>query len=235
MRKFIFLLLGISIHFISFSQEYQSVIYLKNGSVIKGEIITQEPNIIIRTSDGQLYSFSSIEIEQILQEQNLNLSEYGSNFSYGISFGGGGIIGVPIRFHPSEKFAFEMNLNYRPAEYKKKNYWGDTKTYYEHSIIYGLGAKYFIGKYFKEKRQKVKLNGISLNAGIGMGGFETLYAGGGWIHESFKNKRYKKSFTLELGPGFIYTHFNPSDLYDDSSYDYYELIFHWKVQWNWFK
>jgi hypothetical protein len=232
MRKIILLAFGLLITTIVLSQEYKDVIYLKNGSIIKGEIIKidLDKEIIIKTIDGQLYSYHNSEIEQIIKEQPLILGEYGGSYSYGVSFGGAGIVGVPIRFHPSEKFTFEMSLNYRPGIFKVSDYWS-TETRIEHSFVLGIGGNYYFGKYFKEKRQKVKLNGLALKVGAGTGGFETLFFGAGWIHESFKKYRFNKSFTLELGPGIVYSHYKTYN----SSLDEYLLGIYWKVQWNWFK
>jgi hypothetical protein len=233
MKKILLLIFGVIVFTSAFSQDFQDVIYLKNGSVIKGIIIKQEPGseTIIKTNDGQLYSYLNQDIEQVLREYNFNLDEYEGDFSYGFSLGGGGLIGFPIRFHPSEKFAFEMSLNYRPSMISVDNYWGETETYFEHSVVFGLATNFYFKKKFKSTSQKVKLNGITLNAGVGTGGYEILFFGGGWIHESFKKFNYKKSFTLELGPGILYTWFN--DGYSDLNA--IAPIIYWKVQWNWFR
>ena len=124
MKKLVLVIFGLLLSIIAFSQAYNDVIYLKNGSSIKGEIIKNDSiNVIIKTSDGQLYSFTSQEIEQISKVLNEDLSQYGGNFSYGIFLGGGGIMGFPIRYHPSEKFAFEMSISYRPGIFKVSDYY----------------------------------------------------------------------------------------------------------------
>ena len=232
------LLLGITFSFFANSQEYQDVIYLKNGSVIKGEIIQRDSDkFIIKTSDFQLYSFNLPEIEQILQEQKLDLAEYGGNFSYGVSLGGGGIIGLPIRFHKGEKFAFEMGLHYRPGIIYADDYWGRSTLYLEHSVVFSTGANFYFGKYFKEKKQKVKLNGLKIMAGAGTGGYDTYLFAIGWINESFKKFNNHKSFSFELGPGFVITDFSSSNSsgYPEDTYSGGNIMVYWKLQWNWFR
>lgn len=233
MKKLFLFTLGILLSLFAYSQEVQDVIYLKNGSNIKGTIVKQEPNsnIIIRTNDGQLYSFKRDEIEQILKEMNIDLDEYGGSFSYGISIGGGGLIGAPIRFIKN-KFAFEMELDYKPGYFQAGNYFGNTNTYYKQAGVLSLGVNYYMGKYFKSKKQKIKLNGITIKGGVGTGDFYTYFIGGGWINESFKKLNTKKSFNLELGPGFFFTEDENSE--NENSYNR-TLGLYWKVQWNWFK
>ena len=50
--------------------EYQDVVYLKNGSIIRGMIIEQIPNksIKIQTKDGNVFVFEMDEIEKITKE-----------------------------------------------------------------------------------------------------------------------------------------------------------------------
>ena len=50
----------------------RDVIYLKNGSIIKGEIIEQVPNTLIKiqTADGSIFNCSYSDIEKITKELN---------------------------------------------------------------------------------------------------------------------------------------------------------------------
>lgn len=60
----------------------QDVIYLKNGSIIRGEIIEQVPNdyIKIETSDGSVFVYYVEDIEKITKEQPVK-----SSSSYSVS------------------------------------------------------------------------------------------------------------------------------------------------------
>ena len=68
MKKLFFLfILLITTFSLGFSQEYQDVVYLKNGSIIKGIIIEQIPNkqLKIKTSDGNIFTYDYNEIEKL--------------------------------------------------------------------------------------------------------------------------------------------------------------------------
>lgn len=62
------LLMGISFH--CMAQNYTEVVYLKNGSIIRGLIIEEVPNksLKIQTSDGSVFSYAIEEVEKITKE-----------------------------------------------------------------------------------------------------------------------------------------------------------------------
>lgn len=71
MRKVV---LFVSIVFMSFSvfaQEWQDVLYLKNGSVIRGVLIEQIPNesVKIQTADGNVFVYQFGDVEKLAKEQ----------------------------------------------------------------------------------------------------------------------------------------------------------------------
>ena len=72
MRKLLLLLtLLLSISTYVAAQNYTEVVYLKNGSIIKGVIIEQVPNISlkIKTSDGSLIICQMSDVEKITKEE----------------------------------------------------------------------------------------------------------------------------------------------------------------------
>lgn len=72
MRKLLLLLtLLFSISTYVAAQNYTEVVYLKNGSVIKGVIIEQVPNVSlkIKTSDGSLIICQMNDVEKITKEE----------------------------------------------------------------------------------------------------------------------------------------------------------------------
>lgn len=84
MKRYI-LLLVLLITSISFAQkEYQDVVYLKSGNIIRGMIIEQVPNksIKIETSGRNVFVYQMDEIEKITKEvqQNLVPAETNSEF-----------------------------------------------------------------------------------------------------------------------------------------------------------
>lgn len=57
--------------FVKAQDNWEDIIYLKNGSVIRGTITAQEPNktLTITTSDGQTFTFSMDKIEKMSKER----------------------------------------------------------------------------------------------------------------------------------------------------------------------
>ncbi len=68
MRKILFLILAILMCGAAMAQNLQDVIYLKNGSVIRGTLIEQVPSVKIRTSDGSIWVFEDDQVERISAE-----------------------------------------------------------------------------------------------------------------------------------------------------------------------
>lgn len=72
MKKYLTLILFVCVTAISFAQNnYQDVVYLKNGSVIRGIIVEQVPNksIKIETSDKSIFVYQMDDIEKLTKEQ----------------------------------------------------------------------------------------------------------------------------------------------------------------------
>lgn len=72
MRKLNLLILTLFVSVIAFSQQNNlvDVVYLKNGSILRGIIIEQVPNeqIKLQTSDGSVFVYQTDEIEKIVRE-----------------------------------------------------------------------------------------------------------------------------------------------------------------------
>ena len=71
MKKLLLLLtLFVCISLPCSAQNYTEVVYLKNGSIIRGIIIEQVPNasLKIQTSDGSVFSYTLEEVEKITKE-----------------------------------------------------------------------------------------------------------------------------------------------------------------------
>lgn len=92
MKSVILFLLFFSISAIA-QQNYDDVVYLKNGSVIRGVIVEQVPNVSLKlqTKDGNIFVYKMEEVERITKEQAQGFdqqSEYyaGSEKSPGLAF-----------------------------------------------------------------------------------------------------------------------------------------------------
>ncbi|MDA3866986.1 MAG: hypothetical protein PF489_09615, partial [Salinivirgaceae bacterium] len=71
MKKYLVLLLFALVTTVTFGQSnYQDVVYLKNGSIIRGVIIEQVPNksIKIETADRNVFVYQMDEIEKLTKE-----------------------------------------------------------------------------------------------------------------------------------------------------------------------
>ena len=69
--KRIFLIFAILIGSLSiFAQSFQEVVYLKNGSIVRGVIIEQVPNesLKIQTADGSIFAYKMDEVLKISKE-----------------------------------------------------------------------------------------------------------------------------------------------------------------------
>ena len=53
------------------AQNYRDVVYLKNGSVIKGTVLEQVTggNIKIQTADGSIFVYPSSEVVKVVKEK----------------------------------------------------------------------------------------------------------------------------------------------------------------------
>lgn len=83
MKKILLMMLLFVGSFSSFAQNWQEVVYLKNGSVIRGIVVEQQPGVSlkIQTADGSLFVFQMSEVEKITkelpkQETSTNKSNY---------------------------------------------------------------------------------------------------------------------------------------------------------------
>ncbi len=57
---------------VSIAQNVQEVVYLKNGSVVRGSVIEQVPNVSlkIQTADGSVFAYQMSEVDKITKEES---------------------------------------------------------------------------------------------------------------------------------------------------------------------
>lgn len=70
---------------VSFAQQMQDVVYLKNGSIIKGIVIEEVPNesLKIQTRDGSVFAYKMSEVEKITKQVVTKKDARGSYNLYG--------------------------------------------------------------------------------------------------------------------------------------------------------
>lgn len=57
---------------------YTEVVYLKNGSIIRGVVVEQVPNVSlkIKTADGSIFAYPMADVEKITKEENTSINSY---------------------------------------------------------------------------------------------------------------------------------------------------------------
>lgn len=70
------------------AQNYQEVVYLKNGSIIRGMIIEQIPNesLKIKTADGNVFVFKMDEIEKMTKEAPIQTQNQSQAYGYATDY-----------------------------------------------------------------------------------------------------------------------------------------------------
>jgi len=82
LQKYLMMVLLLMVFFTGYSQDkMEDVVYLKNGSIIRGTIIEQVPNqsIKLKTNDRNVFVFKFEEIEKIAKEVAQDM-DYLDNF-----------------------------------------------------------------------------------------------------------------------------------------------------------
>lgn len=75
-KLFLFLVTFVLMGQFAYSQKQQEIVYLKNGSVIRGTVIEQVPNksIKVQTADGSIFVYQMNEVEKMTKETSKNTS-----------------------------------------------------------------------------------------------------------------------------------------------------------------
>lgn len=183
---------------IVFSQENKDVVYLKNGSVVKG-IITEpayNQHIKTTTSDGNIFVFKYSEIKKMTKEaEEINFDD-GGQYSYGIAIGEGGLVGLPFRYYINPKVAIEAGAYFRSVFSL-----ADDKINTFSSTTLAGRTNLYLSKFYNLIKEKIILNGLSFKAGYSFGDYPESMFAVGWAHEFFKKKNKKQSFIFEFGAG----------------------------------
>ncbi len=240
MKKLILLVSIFLFSICAFAQESKDVVYLKNGSVIKGEITEMIPNkhIKIKTADGSLFVYSFTEIEKTEKEIVENspftkvstvakggyYSDYFNKSSFGVAIGGGGILGLTYRYFPTEKIGIEGGVFYRPTIYE--DYYGDIQ--YSSAVMFAFGPVFYLKTSMNEKG-RIKKNGISVKVGVSPIGELNQYFGSiNWVHDTYKSANKDRYFSFELGLGAINSYNIPNDAVDENLLP---ILIYWKLNW----
>jgi hypothetical protein len=224
-----------------FSQENIDVIYLKNGSIIKGEIVEMVPNerIKIETEGGNVFVYTFDDIEKIEKEKIKNsspfrnatnendggyFSEYFGKSAIGPAIGGGGLLGLTYRYFPNEKIGIEGGAFYRPAIYE--DYYEDIVV--SSTVMIAFGPVFYL-KTSENWKGKIKKNGISAKVGVAPFGELNEFMGAiNWVQDTYKPQNKDRYFSFELGLGAINAYKIP---YDAKRGTGTTALIYWKLNW----
>ena len=137
MKKYLVLFLFAIITTVAFGQSnYQDVVYLKNGSIIRGVIIEQIPNksIKIETADRNIFVYQMDEIEKLTKE--LRQGKGGSvHNNLGLKSGYKGIIEsgyqVGVGSYGRDRFKLNIINGYQINPYFSLGFGTGLRYYYE--------------------------------------------------------------------------------------------------------
>jgi hypothetical protein len=110
--QFVTFILLFFLSVVCFAQESEDVIYLKNGSVIRGIIIEQVLNesIKIKTREGNIFVYKYDEISKIAKEENTEANSK-SKIRYIGTFNGGICVQIPADTWGTDKMGYHINLS----------------------------------------------------------------------------------------------------------------------------
>ncbi len=241
MKKFVLFITGLFITIIVLSQEKQDVVYLKNGSVIRGEIMEMIPDdhIKIETRDGNLFVYTFDEIEKMEKEtvkssspfKNISnendgsyFSDYFANSALGFAIGGGGILGLTYRYFLDEKIGIEGGVFYRPSFYL--DYYDELVT--SSTAMLTVGPVLYL-KTSENWKGKIKKNGLSVKVGIApVGELNEIFGSINWLHDTYNPRNHNRYFSFELGLGALNKYKVPiyADIESQNT-----ILLYWKLNW----
>ena len=150
MKKLVLLLFcAMSTMFAAAQANLQDVVYLKNGSVVRGTIIEQVPGVSLKlqTNDGNIFVYSIADVEKMTKEQSKVVARQVSPYAYNVA-------GTTNSTAMSERSPLVAGLlswllpgggQFYNGQSKKG--WGDLLTGVGGYVVYGIGAGMVAGSY----------------------------------------------------------------------------------------
>ncbi len=221
MKKYLALLLFALITTVSFGQSnYQDVVYLKNGSIIRGTIIEQVPNksIKIETADRSVFVYQMDEIEKLTKEVIQGKSG-GSLSNSGLQSGYKGIVELGYQIGTGDYGMDRLKLNIING-YQINPYF---------SLGFGTGLRYYFDAeaalipVFADFRANFMNNKISPYLSLGVGySFDATndFEGVGFLLNPTVGVSFKVSDKSAMNVGLGYE-MQKMDFYYAGYYDYY--------------
>ncbi len=150
-KLFLLLFCAISTMFAAAQANLQDVVYLKNGSVVRGTIIEQVPGVSLKlqTNDGNIFVYNIEDVEKMTKEQSKGLTRQVSTYAYSNGVGSTNSTAV------SERSPFVAGLlswivpgagQFYNGQSRKG--WGDLGLHLGSSVVMGIGAGLVSGSYY---------------------------------------------------------------------------------------
>lgn len=205
MKKYLALLLFALITTVSFGQSnYQDVVYLKNGSIIRGTIIEQVPNksIKIETADRSVFVYQIDEIEKLTKEPIQGKSG-GSLSNSGLQSSYKGIV----------ELGYQIGAGYYGMDRLKLNIINGYQINPYFSLGFGTGLRYYFDAeaalipVFADFRANFMNNKISPYLSLGVGySFDATndFAGVGFLLNPTVGVSFKVSDKSAMNVGLGY-------------------------------
>ena len=215
----------------------KDIVYLKSGMVLRGKILERMDDGAIKmmTNDGRETIVSFREIKYITIEGiGTNPADYGSNKAIGLLLRGEGGIGVSYRL----KFQKDswVDFNVQPDLRVLINQYTD-KIRFSPGINLGAELDFFIKRFYKERKQRVRANGIFFRGVTAINEYPVTTVSLGWCSEYFRLNNFKRGFMLNLGPAMQINHWfdDPKNAaYTEGLYKFMPALI-LKVQWHFFQ
>lgn len=213
------------------------IVYLRSGMVLRGKIQGRGNDGTIRmiAEDGRETIISFREIKNItIDGIGTNPADYGSSRAIGLVLRGEGGIGISYRL----KFQKDTwaDLNVQPDLRLLVNKYND-KFRISPGINLGAEFDFFLQRFYKERRQRVRANGIFLRGVFGANAYPLTTLSAGWCTEYFRLNTYKRSLMLNIGPGMLINHWydDPKNAAYTKGYDKFMPWAIIKLQWHFFQ
>ncbi len=150
-KLFLLFFCAMSTMFAAAQANWQDVVYLKNGSVVRGTIIEQVPGVSLKlqTNDGNIFVYNIEDVEKMTKEQSKTATHQVSTYAY--SNGAGSTNSTAM----SERSPFVAGLlswivpgagQFYNGQSKKG--WGDLGLHLGSSVVMGIGAGLVSGSYY---------------------------------------------------------------------------------------
>lgn len=215
----------------------KDIVYLRSGMVLRGKILGRNEDGALRmmSNDGREILVSFREIKNITIEGIGTIpGDYGSNKAIGLVLRGEGGIGISYRL----KFQKDIwaDFNVQPDLRLLVNKYNDK---FRVSLGINLGTEFdfFVKRFYKERRQRVRANGIFLRGVYAVNAYPLTTLSAGWCSEYFKLNNYKRSVMLNIGPGMLINHWydDPKNSAFTKGYSKFMPWVIFKIQWNFFQ